>query len=128
MKEKTFKFGDRGIWHCPASDDRKKQDIPAVVLEQTKEGVLYIFTDFPIRKKYNNLTYRTATIFPSDFTLTTLDLRRTDSENAINFFLGEGQEPIIKIADGKFYWKGEAIDDIHDIYNRLYEVLIEAAK
>lgn len=69
MKKKTFyNFGDRGIWHCPASEQRKAQDIPAVVLEQTKEGCLYIFTDRPIIRGYNNLTYRTATITPSDFT------------------------------------------------------------
>ena len=66
--KKKFKFGDRGIWHMPASETTKADDIPSVVLEQTKEGILYIFTDRPIQRGYNNLTWRTATIFPSDFT------------------------------------------------------------
>lgn len=62
-------FGQKGIWHKPASENTKAKDIPAVILEETKEGVIYIFTFEPILKGANNLTYRTATIFPSDFTL-----------------------------------------------------------
>jgi hypothetical protein len=68
MSKNKFKFGDRGIWHCPASEDHKAQDLEAVVLEQTKEGLLYLFTKKTIRRGWNNLSYRTATIFPSDFT------------------------------------------------------------
>lgn len=68
--KRKFAFGTRGIWHSPASEENniKAQDIPVVVLEETKEGVLYIFTMRSIRRGWNNLTYRTATIFPSDFT------------------------------------------------------------
>ena len=62
-----YKFGDKGIWKCPASEDHKAQRIPAVVLEQLKTGVLYIFTARPIRRGWENLSGRTATIFPSDF-------------------------------------------------------------
>lgn len=58
-------FGTYGTWHKPALERTKKKDVPAVVLEQTKEGVIYIFT---FEKGQRNLTYRTATIFPSDFT------------------------------------------------------------
>lgn len=65
--KKQFKFGDRGIWKCPASEHHKAQKIPAVVLEHSKLGTLYIFTDRPIVRGYNNLSYRTATILPSDF-------------------------------------------------------------
>ena len=65
-----YKFGDRGIWHRPKSERKKAKDIPVVVLEQVKvgdAGLLYIFTyEKPMPR---NLTYRTATIFPSDFTL-----------------------------------------------------------
>lgn len=64
---RKFRFGDRGIWKKPASDDHKAADMPCRVLEHTKEGVLYIFTDKPIIRGYRNLAYRTATIFPSDF-------------------------------------------------------------
>lgn len=66
MKNK-FVFGQKGIWHRPAWDRGKAKDIPCVVLEHCKEGVLYIFT---LEKKAVNLTLRTATIFPSDFTAT----------------------------------------------------------
>lgn len=62
-----YNFGDKGVWRCPASENHKAQRIPAVVLEHTKEGALYIFTFKPIRKGWNNLTGRTATILPSDF-------------------------------------------------------------
>lgn len=65
--DKRYVFGQKGIWHCPASDDHKARDIKARVLEQTPEGLLYIFTDEPIIKGAKNLTYRTATIFPVDF-------------------------------------------------------------
>lgn len=73
MSKNKFKFGDRGIWHVPASEQYEAKDVEAVVLEQTKEGLLYVFASKPIRKGWENLTYRTATIFPSDFTLFTND-------------------------------------------------------
>ena len=69
MKEQ-YNFGIRGIWHMPASETTKAKDMPCVVLEQTPEGVLYIFTDKPMRPGFNNLTGRTASIMPSDFTPT----------------------------------------------------------
>ncbi len=55
----------------PGSDEQniKPSDMPCVVLEQIRNGVLYIFTDRPIRKGYDSLSWRTATIFPSDFTI-----------------------------------------------------------
>lgn len=62
-----FKFGDRGIWKKPANDDQAAMDMPCRVLEQTKEGLLYIFTDKPMIRGHSNLTMRTATIFFSDF-------------------------------------------------------------
>lgn len=66
---KQFVFGMMGIWHMPASEQSKARDIKAIVLEQTKEGCLYIFTLEPIEKGAKNLTYRTATILTADFTL-----------------------------------------------------------
>lgn len=66
-KKQSFKFGDEGIWSCPASEDRKAQKIPAKVLEQVRGGLLYIFTSRPIIRGYDNLTYRTATIPMQDF-------------------------------------------------------------
>lgn len=65
MKNKKYKFGDKGIWHRPASETTKAKKIPAVVLEQTKEGLLYIFAYGD--KTARNLSAKTATIFPSDF-------------------------------------------------------------
>lgn len=64
---KKLSFGTYGIWHKPASETTKKKDVRAVVLEQLEPaGLLYIFT---FEKGMKNLTYRTATIFPSDFTV-----------------------------------------------------------
>lgn len=63
---RKYKFGDRGIWHRPASETTKAKDIEAVILEEVEGGLIYIFT---FEKKAKNLSYRTATIFPSDFTL-----------------------------------------------------------
>jgi len=67
--EKKLKFGDTGTWHKPASDDSKAKDIRATILEHCPEGCLYIFTEKPIKRGYNNLHWRTATISPSDFSL-----------------------------------------------------------
>ena len=61
-------FGTRGIWHKPASERTKKQDVPAIVLEQLPEGGIYIFTLKPHLRGYKNIHGRIATIFPSDFT------------------------------------------------------------
>lgn len=66
--KKELKFGVKGTWHKPASERTKAIDIPAVVLEQTPEGVIYIFTFKSITRGWKNLSGRTATIFPSDFT------------------------------------------------------------
>lgn len=67
--KQKYIFGMMGIWHMPASENTKARDIKAVVLEQVKGGLLYIFTLEPTVKGAKNLTYRTATIFPSDFEL-----------------------------------------------------------
>lgn len=62
-----LKFGTRGIWRKPASDDQKAMRMKAVVLEQLKGGLLYIFTDKPMVRGHDNLSMRTATIFSGDF-------------------------------------------------------------
>ena len=62
-----YHFGEKGIWHRPASERTKAKDIPAMILEEVKGGLLYIFT---LEKTEKNLTGRTATIFPSDFKTT----------------------------------------------------------
>lgn len=64
-------FGTIGIWRAPASEENKvkARDIKCKVLEEVEGGLLYIFTDTPILPKAKNLTYRTATIMKSDFTL-----------------------------------------------------------
>jgi hypothetical protein len=68
--KKKFKFGDRGIWHAPASIENKipKRDLPCRVLEHNDDGTLYLFLDKPYRRGWKNLTHRTATCFESDFT------------------------------------------------------------
>lgn len=65
---KKLQFGQNGIWHMPASEELKARDILCTVLEETKEGVLYLFTNEPIEGKREYLNNRTVTIFKKDFT------------------------------------------------------------
>lgn len=37
------------------------------------------------------------------------------------FYDSETKEPIMVIKKGKFIWKGEEIEDVHDIYKRFNE-------
>jgi len=46
--------------------------------------------------------------------------------NTIYFKLSNEINPIMKISNGKFYWKDEEIDDIHNIYERFNEWLTKA--
>lgn len=39
---------------------------------------------------------------------------------------GETPSEVMRISKGKFYWKGQEIDDIHDIYERFNEWLTKA--
>jgi hypothetical protein len=50
----------------------------------------------------------------------TIDLIPT---NTIYFNLDNEVKPIMKISNGKFYWKDEEIDDIHNVYERFNEWL-----
>ena len=68
-RNSPYVFGQKGVWHKPASERTKKKDVPAVILEEVIVGtakLLYIFT---YEKRQPNLTGRVATIFPSDFTI-----------------------------------------------------------
>jgi hypothetical protein len=47
-------------------------------------------------------------------------------ENSIYFSLKDEVKPIMRISNGKFYWKDEEIDDIHNIYERFNEWLSKA--
>ena len=49
-------------------------------------------------------------------------------ENSIYFTLNDEVKPIMKISNGKFYWKDEEIDDIHNVYERFNEWLTKANK
>jgi hypothetical protein len=42
------------------------------------------------------------------------------------FSLKDEVNPIMKISNGKFYWKDQEIDDIHNIYERFNEWLTKA--
>ena len=46
--------------------------------------------------------------------------------NSIYFKLGDDIKPIMNITNGKFYWKDEEIDDIHNVYERFNEWLTKA--
>lgn len=48
------------------------------------------------------------------------------TENSIYFTLKNEVNPIMKISNGKFYWKDEEINDIHNIYERFNEWLTMA--
>jgi hypothetical protein len=47
-------------------------------------------------------------------------------KNSIYFQLANEAKPVMKISNGKFYWKDEEIDDIHNIYERFNEWLTKA--
>jgi hypothetical protein len=47
-------------------------------------------------------------------------------ENTIYFSLKNEVKPVMKISNGKFYWKDEEIDDIHNVYERFNEWLNKA--
>ena len=49
-------------------------------------------------------------------------------ENSIYFTLNDEVKPVMKISNGKFYWKDEEIDDIHNVYERFNEWLTKANK
>ena len=46
--------------------------------------------------------------------------------NTIFFHLDNEVNPVMKISNGKFYWKDEEIDDIHNVYERFNEWLTKA--
>jgi len=46
--------------------------------------------------------------------------------NSIYFSLADEPVPIMNITKGKFYWKGEEVDDVHDVYERFNEWLTRA--
>lgn len=64
-----YKFGTKITWHCSGGERGKDRDIPAVILEKTKVGVIYIFTMEPIVKGYDTISNRTTTVFPQDITI-----------------------------------------------------------
>jgi hypothetical protein len=47
-------------------------------------------------------------------------------ENTIYFSLKNEVKPVMKISNGKFYWKDEEIDDIYNVYERFNEWLTKA--
>jgi hypothetical protein len=51
----------------------------------------------------------------------TLEIRNPLAPHTITFQTN-GDE-IIKITEGKFYWKGEEVEDAHEVYERLNEWL-----
>lgn len=49
-------------------------------------------------------------------------------EKTIYFKLNNEEKPVMKISNGKFYWKDEEIKDIHNVYERFNEWLTKAEK
>jgi hypothetical protein len=44
-------------------------------------------------------------------------------KNSIYFKTDDDVKPIMKISNGKFYWKDEEVDDIHNVYERFNDWL-----
>jgi hypothetical protein len=44
-------------------------------------------------------------------------------KNSIYFKIDNDVKPIMKISNGKFYWKDEEVDDIHNVYERFNDWL-----
>lgn len=58
-----------------------------------------------------------------------LEAKGTQQESPnIVFRLPGESEPIIKIEKGKFYWKGEEVEDKHQVYERFNEWLVDILK
>lgn len=49
-----------------------------------------------------------------------------DKIDQISFSLRESNEPIMIISKDKFYWNGEEIKDIYNVYERFNEWLTNA--
>jgi hypothetical protein len=47
-------------------------------------------------------------------------------ENTIYFKLDNEVKPVMKISNGKFYWKDEEVDDIYNVYERFNDWLTKA--
>ena len=58
----------------------------------------------------------------------TLDLESYAEANTIQFYVSGTPEPIMKIKQGTFYWKGEAIEDKYEIYERFNDWLKQVEK
>ena len=56
----------------------------------------------------------------------TIDL--VPEKNSIYFKTDNDVKPIMKISDGKFYWKDEEVDDVHNIYERFNDWLTKVEK
>ena len=56
----------------------------------------------------------------------TIDL--VPEKNSIYFRIADDAKPIMKISDGKFYWKDEEVDDVHNIYERFNDWLTKVEK
>lgn len=64
-----LEFGTKGIWHKSNNEYSKGGDIPAIVLEETKEGLLYIYVLEQVTKgNRETIQNRVTTIFKRDFT------------------------------------------------------------
>lgn len=46
-----------------------------------------------------------------------------DKPPAFKFHLNNDPEPIMVIADGKFIWKGQEIEDVHQVYEKFCEFM-----
>ena len=52
--------------------------------------------------------------------------RLTIMPNTIHFSTDNLQEPIMKLSQGYFWYRGEKIEDIHQVYERFNEWLVSA--
>ena len=118
--------GCKGIWKKPESERTKAKDVPAVVLETTlvgEAGLLYIFT---YDKKASNLTYRTATIFPSDFIVIGRDITLADVVHAL--LKSDNKEVIDDIAAIAVLWvknKDNLDEQSEGIKDTVYSLLVK---
>jgi hypothetical protein len=49
-----------------------------------------------------------------------------DEANTIKFFAESGGEEILRVSKGGFFYKGQRVDDVHEVYERFNEWLTQA--
>jgi hypothetical protein len=113
-------------WHLYSFNDKMK--VVNVYLEKEKEQIMDAYSNGSNDRLHNRIN----DYYNQTFNQTNKPMKTENEsvnlvpENSIYFTLKNQVEPIMKISNGKFYWKEEEIDDIHNVYEKFNEWLTKA--